>query len=337
MRRREYHWSVYHVTEKNQIDHLRTDQAEAIYAAIPSLQRREWFIWKEGLDSWKPFEDFPELVKSLRKADDRVFEQPPALPGSVTVSQPAIMTDVMEDTLGGSIILGPVHDLIAPPPEQTRVASKMPATGNVKAGAKPGAKLRSEPHPSAMPAAAKAAAASSASAAASGSGSAKAAALTQKAAPVQTNPVQSSASARQTIKPGQSKPPTSAAQGGPAQKVSLSHDDEESSIELSLMKVGVAEDRNNMRFDRSLDVRIFVGEQVFLNKTSNISLKGMQLAQDLPKSLPRYFNVEIGRGDRLIPVVCSEVRSKSGGPSTRLKIESNEHASAMLTMLLSST
>ena len=328
MRRREYHWSVYHVTEKNQIDHLRTDQAEAIFAAIPSVQRREWFIWKEGLDSWKPFEDFPELVKSLRKADDRVFEQPPALPGTAAAAQPAVGLDVMEDTLGGSVILGPVHDLMAPPPEQTRVASKMPATGTVKPGAKPGAKLRAEPHPSAMPAAAKAAASAAAK---------PAPALSQKAAPIQANPAQSSASARQTVKPGHSKPPTSAAQAGPAQKISLSHDDEESSIELSLMKIGVAEDRNNMRFDRSLDVRIFVGEQVFLNKTTNISLKGMQLAQDLPKSLPRYFNVEIGRGDRLIPVVCSEVRNKSGAPSTRLKIESNEHASAMLTMLLSST
>jgi hypothetical protein len=77
MRTREYHWSLFHAPEKNQLDGLRTDQVEAVFAAIPKADRIEWFVWKESSPSWKPLEDFPELLASLRRADNRVWETPP--------------------------------------------------------------------------------------------------------------------------------------------------------------------------------------------------------------------------------------------------------------------
>lgn len=70
MRRREYYWSLYHKTERNQLDDLRTDQVEAIYAALPKAHRKEWLIWRESFQGWKAFEDFPEYIKALRNMKD---------------------------------------------------------------------------------------------------------------------------------------------------------------------------------------------------------------------------------------------------------------------------
>jgi hypothetical protein len=277
LRRREYHWSLFHSTEKNQIDGLRTDQVEAVFAAIPKNQKKEWFIWKEGFDAWKPFEDFPQLVLSLRKADDRVFEQPPPFPGA---------NETVAGTMAGTSVgtsVGTMSAIDLAPPSQPSQSQSSQQTQ--------------------QPAAAR---------------------------PVEVQP--------KTTPPKESVRAVKSSnhnQAIPGQKLVLDADQVgEGEDDLSLMRSGVLEDRNNMRFDKVLEVRIFIGDEVFKNSTSNISLKGMQLREALPKSLPRYFNVEIGKGDRTIPVVCSEVKSKEG-PSMRLKIESNEHASALLTMLLS--
>lgn len=254
MRRREYYWSLFHASEKNQLDGLRTDQVEAIFAAIPKSQKREWHVWKEGFDAWKPFEDFPQLVISLRKADDQPVETPPPFPTS------------------------------------TQAAETMTNTSSL-AGVPSG-----KPAAAAKPTASK---------------------------PTTVQPISARAKAAVAKNPG-----------APTSKLVLEDEDEEE-LELSLVRSGVLEDRNNMRFDKIFEVRVFIGEDVYPNASVNISLKGMQLRDPLPKSLPRYFNVEIGKkGERAIPVVCSEVKSKDGSPSTRLKIESNEHASALLTMLL---
>jgi hypothetical protein len=61
----------------------------------------------------------------------------------------------------------------------------------------------------------------------------------------------------------------------------------------------------------------------------------MQLAKPLPKNLPRYFNIEICRKNRKIPVVCSEVKNRDGSPSTRVRIEVNDYAAGLLELLLS--
>lgn len=77
MRRREYYWSLFDSSVKNQIDNLRTDQVEAVFAAIPKNQHSHWMIWRDGLDGWKPFSDFPQLLVSLRKSESLVTETPP--------------------------------------------------------------------------------------------------------------------------------------------------------------------------------------------------------------------------------------------------------------------
>lgn len=80
MRSREYYWSLYHTAESNQLDNLRTDQVEAVYASVPKRNLSEWMIWRDGFETWKRFEDFPQLLLSLRKVDQSAQEAPPPPP-----------------------------------------------------------------------------------------------------------------------------------------------------------------------------------------------------------------------------------------------------------------
>lgn len=219
MRSREYYWSLFHSKEKNQLDNLRTDQVEAVFAALPKQMIPEWWIWRDGFEAWKPLADFPQLLVSLRKVDDRSAELPP------------------------------------PPPNVGKTAAA--------------------------------------------------------AAPV-SGP----------------RAPESA-------KMVVAAADEPSSIDdLSLLKSGLPEDRSNYRFDRELEIRIMAGTKTYKNTTVNISMRGMQLKDPLPPDLPRYFNVEIRHKDRVIPVVCTEVRKDDGSFSNRLKIEVNDYSPGLLSMLL---
>lgn len=72
VRRKVVYWSLFNRDEKNQLDDLRTDQVEAIWAAVAKGQRPQWMIWREGFKTWKPFEDFPLLLEDLRKASAAV-------------------------------------------------------------------------------------------------------------------------------------------------------------------------------------------------------------------------------------------------------------------------
>jgi hypothetical protein len=233
LRRRDYHWSLYNRAEKNQLDGLRTDQVEAVFEALPKELKKNWFIWKEGFDGWKPFEDFPEILVSLRNIKDQSWVTPPLPPGESPAKIEKPKAGLGEKTY------------VKPKASQQQVQNTLGA-----------------------------------------------------------------------------------------EKLLL--EDDGKAVNLSLMKKGMSEDRGNMRFQKSIDVRVLLGDKAFKNVTTDISLKGMQVLNPLPKKLPRYFNVEIVVGDRVIPVVCSEVHSPDGKPSNRLRIESNEYASALLTILLAS-
>lgn len=248
MRRRDYYWCLYHDAEFNQIDNLRTDQVEAVYAAIPKSMLPQWWIWRDGLDDWKPFADFPELLKSLRKTEEAPVVTPPV----------------------------PVGNTYGRPKSKPSTSSKP-----------------SEPE-------------------------------------IKPSSIQDEKTLTGTrMAPKEEEPPARV-----EKEIRKFDFDPNEQVELTLMRTGIGEDRNHFRFETALDVRIIVGSRVFANKTVNISLKGMQLKSPLPKNLPRYFNVEIRKKDTVIPVVCSEVKNPDGSPSNRVKIEVNDHAPALLAILL---
>ena len=249
MRRREFYWSLFHTPEKNQLDGLRTDQVEAVFAAIPKAMRGEWLIWRDGFDAWKPFEDFPQLLIRLRQVDAKLVEAPPAPP-----------------QLGSAKAATSVAASVA-----ASVAKK------TKEKTKSGLTL-------------------------TGTRAPKGAAQTQAHAHV------------------------------PARDQDFEM--KEPFADLTFMPTANAEDRNNFRFEKVFDVKITMSDKVHMNKTVNISLKGMQLKNPLPKGLPRYINVEIIFKDKVIPVVCTEVRGETTSGSTRLKIEVNDFTPGLLALLL---
>ena len=102
---------------------------------------------------------------------------------------------------------------------------------------------------------------------------------------------------------------------------------------LSLADLRRDEDRDSVRFNERFEVRIVFADQMYTNFTTDISLKGMQLKEPLPKGLPRYFNVEIKDGRTVIPVVCSEVKRENDGVA-RLRIEVNDYVNSLKTLLM---
>ena len=239
MRSREYYWSLYHATEKNQLDNLRTDQVEAVFAALPRLMRLEWSIWREGFENWKPLEDFPQLLLSLRKVENQVVPLPPAPPamakGNPKASTPGTVMHTAVKSPGGQARTDTISEVVD----------------------------LSEDY--------------------------------QK-------------------------------------KFEMSEADD---VDLSFEAVSAAEERNNFRFNKALDVRLMAGNQVWQNRTVNVSLRGMQLAHPLPSSLPRYFNVELTHRDQKIQMVCSIVKTVDGSASNRVKIEVNDFTPGLLAILLS--
>lgn len=75
------------------------------------------------------------------------------------------------------------------------------------------------------------------------------------------------------------------------------------------------------RFAKTWELSILVGNHRIAAKTVNVSLHGMQLAEPLTQSLPRYFTVEVRGAGPTFSVVCSAIRAFDMQPTSRLKIE----------------
>lgn len=92
--------------------------------------------------------------------------------------------------------------------------------------------------------------------------------------------------------------------------------------------------RAKARYEGAFTVKIKVGEALFVSKIVNISVNGIQLENPLPKNLPKYFPVGLYLKREMIPLLCSVVTSSASGPSTRLRIESNEYEDVLRTWLI---
>jgi hypothetical protein len=82
--------------------------------------------------------------------------------------------------------------------------------------------------------------------------------------------------------------------------------------------------RTKNRYPGRFDVRIKYGDKRVHSATVNISMTGMQLRDDLPGDLPKYFTIELIRDKDRIPLVCSAIFNNDGTISNRIKIEVND-------------
>lgn len=203
MRRREHYWSLFHKPEKRQLNDLRTDQVEAVFAALPHKQHSEWVIWKEGFSSWKSFTEFPQLLIGLRDIKESV-----AVPAPPSFEQEK------------SVVFG-----------------------------------------------------------------------------------------ESTIR-----------------KEGVGH--------LALDDDYDNEGRHVSRYQKKLTVQILGQGQSFKTHTVNISMTGLQVVDPLPNGLPGYFTVEIRHESFVVGLVCSEIKSKDGSPSRRLRIEVNDNPAQLQALLL---
>ncbi len=247
MRRRDTYWSLYHKPEKRQIDDLKTDAVEVISEVIPAKDRADWLIWREGFATWKPLEDFPNLLSSLRKAG--MMSAP---------SQPA------------------------PAPAQRDIATRLDS--GVKLGGAAAAETPSS------------------------------AATVSNAGPPAGAP-----------KPGAKE---TTVQDRLARQGNL-----DESVEFDLIAEYEAIGHRDDRYPKKWQVRIITEGKPIVLTTVDVSLRGFSVREPLPKGLPRYFNVEVAAGNIVVPMICSEIASKSGA-STRLKIEVNHDPSLFQTALL---
>jgi hypothetical protein len=299
VRRRDYYWSLYHGPEKRQLNDLRTDQVEAIFEAIPDKNKTDWAIWREGFQSWKPLIDFPALLVSLRRVARLADEAPIPAPPSGSRS--------------GITKLDPVEEAKAAPQAEKSKTEKPASKSAPKASEK------------------------------------------KSAQPTDAKQVIETKRLDRVVTPhaeGTLVKTSDNTVAGLSVHLKRPEDDNESEVTaearlravdeadeadepelLSLADLRIDEDRDSVRFKERFEIRIIVGENVYTNSTADISIKGMQLREPLPKGLPRYFNVEIKTGESVIPVVCSEVKRDNDG-ICRLRIEVNDYVNALKTVLL---
>lgn len=232
MRRRDTYWSLFHAPEKRQIDDLKTDAIEVIYEVIPAKDRGEWLVWREGFATWKPLDDFPSLLASLRK---------------------------------GGMLSAPSQP--APAPAQKDVPTKLDSPGVRVGGAA-------------------------------------------------ANPTPAAGAKETTVQDRLERQ-------GPV----------DSSVDFDLIAEYEALGARDDRYRKKWQIRILTDGKPIVLTTIDVSNRGFSLKEALPKGLPRYFNVEAVAGDIVVPLICSEIASKSG-PSTRMKIEVNHDPSLFQAALL---
>ena len=220
MRRKDYYWSLFSVDEKKQLDDLRSDQVEAIYAALAEKDHGRWLVWMEGFLSWKSFKEFPTLLQDLRKAG--ISAESPKAP-----SPPAKGGDEVEREREEEIL--------------KELEEEIEATG------------------------------------------------------------------------------------GP----SLEVDGRSSTRNSGGRRDGAR------RYSGKFEVAIIGPQGRFRTRTTNASLNGLQIEDELPATIPRFFTLEMrGQDGDMIAMLCSAIRNPDGSPSTRLKIESNDHVNVLRSWLL---
>jgi hypothetical protein len=223
MRRRDTYWSLFHKSEKRQIDDLKTDAIEVIYEIIPEKDREDWLVWREGFATWKPLGDFTGLLIALRKGG--MLNAPSQPAPSPVRKDSATVTSVKKPTAGKA-------------KKETTIQDRLARQGALESG-----------------------------------------------------------------------------------------------IDFDLVSEMELGDRA-ARYPKKWQIRILTNAKPLIFTTKDVSNRGFSLKEPLPKGLPPYFNVEVVANKMVIPLICSEIASTNGAPSTRLRIEVNHNPGLLQAALL---
>jgi hypothetical protein len=294
MRRRDFYWSLYHLRERRQLDDLKTEQIEAIYAALSKSAHQEYLIWKDGFENWKPLGDFEQILVSLRRQGPEPAAKPPSPNANDLDTDPAVGNTArapLARTEQSQTKSSSVRDTIRTLPESEDLTpTQPPDTESITAP------------------------------------------LTEDDAEFTRTPRTgfdlNSQDSDPSIKVDGSGGMNSKRQ------VFDAHEINEPTQALSLDEEKLIEARMGARYDRRFEMRIVTPQKTYRYTTIDVSLSGIRFGGQVPEGLAKYFNVEIRHGDTVIPLVCSVLKIKGKAYPDRLRIEVNDQVKVLQTLLV---
>ncbi len=122
----------------------------------------------------------------------------------------------------------------------------------------------------------------------------------------------------------------------PVEKIAQFDRKLEKTLALELEKTRVQKgNRGPSRYLNKVGVKVKLDTQVLQTTTTNISMKGLEIAVPLPRKVPRYFQVDLTLNKKTIPLLCSAVTEEAQEPTRTLRIEANEYEELLRTWLVS--
>lgn len=121
----------------------------------------------------------------------------------------------------------------------------------------------------------------------------------------------------------------------PAPKeISLSGTDQ--TVSLMLESKAASEDRDKVRYGKRFKIRIVLPDgSSFETVTVDASMSGLRFKDPIPKSLPRFFSVEVDCGpEGSILLMCSAVKESDGKAPHRVRIQVNDSQNKLRSALI---
>jgi hypothetical protein len=332
MRRRDFYWSLYHLDEKNQMDDLKTDQVEAIFAALPKSMHPNWLIWKEGFDSWKSFDDFPSLLMSLRSHPVAEVDRPPE-------PRAEMISDIlpMESKLA--------HSSMSSSPSSSPSSSSESASSvssSKQSSSSTNTKISSTTNSSIS----KKISAKTSDTAGSKKTAEKSAPNRDKAVSRQNDVLipesrkrSGEAEDQRNVDFDAYEMRTRIVEIGKAGALSRVNtidpaNFKDQTISLTLDKQQDLDERAGVRYAKRMEARIVTPGIQSKHWTIDLSLSGIKFEGKLPKNLPKYFNVELKWFNTIIPLICSVAIQDGNRCEDRVKIEVNDQIKVLQALLL---
>jgi hypothetical protein len=136
------------------------------------------------------------------------------------------------------------------------------------------------------------------------------------------------------------QPPPVEVPPAPVEKISQfderKPDKSDKTVELELERTRVQKEQTGpSRYVNKVAVKVKLDNQILQTTTTNISMKGLELAIPLPKKVPRYFQVDLTLHKKTIPILCSAVAEEEREVTRTLRIEANEYEELLRTWLVS--
>lgn len=345
MKEQEESWSLFRLSDRKQFDGISLSKVEFLFESLPAELHTNWLMWREGFSGWRPLNELPQILPHLQL--QKAPSGAPPVPASV-------LKMAEEITAGGFKV--PQQAAGEPAQDLDEVTQPTIRTADI-----------AEEIPQRLEAVGEAKAPPTDAAAESDAPAATDETVTKSDFRKQTVSIRAISAATSSIRKrnelretnpsirvvgeadkNQSEDEASLAIDGVPPRVdsglrtnSVNHDmkvlslPDEATLSLMLDSQAAVEDRNGVRYNRKFRLKIYTPAGIVKTSTIDASVSGLRLSGPIPEGLPRFFHVEIELGaEGRIPLLCSVIRERDGSPSTRLRIQVNDHVNLLKAALM---